>query len=111
MVALVGESGAGKTTIVNLICKFYEPNSGEILLSDRPYSKLSHNFVRNNISLVFQESELFSSTIRENVAYGNPNVSEKEIVDALKKANAANFVKRLPKGLMSEIGERGVRLS
>ena len=109
--ALVGESGAGKTTIVNLICKFYEPKSGEIFLSGKPYSKLIHNFVRNNIALVFQESELFSSTIRENVAYGNPNVSEKEIVDALKKANAANFVKRLPKGLMSEIGERGVRLS
>ncbi|MBI4038006.1 ABC transporter ATP-binding protein [Candidatus Curtissbacteria bacterium] len=111
MVALVGESGAGKTTIVNLICKFYEPASGEIYISGKPYSKLSHNFVRNNISLVFQESELFSSTIRENVAYGRGKFSERQITEALKKANAWEFVKSLSKGLDSEIGERGVRLS
>lgn len=109
--ALVGESGAGKTTIVNLICKFYDPTSGQIFMSNRPYTKLSHNFIRNNIALVFQESELFSSTIRENVAYGNLNTNEKQIVEALKKANAWNFVKKLPKSLNSEIGERGVRLS
>jgi len=109
--ALVGESGAGKTTIVNLICKFYEPASGGIYLSGKPYKKLAHNTVRNNIALVFQESELFSSTIRENVAYGRKQFTEKQIIEALKKANAHEFVKKLPKGLDSEIGERGVRLS
>lgn len=111
MVALVGESGAGKTTIVNLICKFYEPKSGEIYISGKPYSKLSHNYIRNNIALVFQESELFSSTVRENVAYGRDKFTERQIIEALKKANAWDFVKNLPKGLDSQIGERGVRLS
>jgi len=109
--ALVGESGAGKTTIVNLICKFYEPTGGEIYLSGKPYKKLAHNAIRNNIALVFQENELFSSTIRENVAYGRKQFTEKQIIEALKKANAYDFVKKLPKGLDSEIGERGVRLS
>lgn len=110
-VALVGHSGAGKTTIVNLILKFYEPTSGDILLNDKNYKNLTPKFVRNNIALVFQENELFSSTIRENVAYGNANVNEDSIVDALKKANAYDFVEALPKGLDSEVGERGVRLS
>ncbi len=110
-VALVGHSGVGKSTIVNLILKFYEPTAGNIFLKDESYKKLSHKFIRNNIGLVFQESELFSSTIRENVAYGNIKASEKEIIDALKKANAWNFVSKLSQGLDSEVGERGVRLS
>lgn len=110
-VALVGHSGAGKTTIINLILKFYEPTSGEILLKDKNYQDLSHQFVRSNIALVFQESELFSTSIRENVAYGNPGAKEEEIIEALKKANAYDFVMKLPKGIESEVGERGVKLS
>lgn len=110
-VALVGHSGAGKSTIVNLILKFYEPTAGSILLKDKSYKSLDHAFVRNNISLVFQENELFSSTIRENVQYGTPDATEKDIIQALKLANAYEFVMKLPKGLNSEVGERGVRLS
>lgn len=110
-VALVGHSGAGKSTIVNLILKFYDPTSGNILLNDKNYQDLDHRFVRQNISLVFQENELFSSTIRENVAYGTPSAKEKEIINALKLANAYDFVQKLPKGIDSEVGERGVRLS
>ncbi len=109
-VALVGHSGAGKTTIVNLILKFYEPTKGRILLKDMDYKNLHQKFIRNNIALVFQESELFSSTVRENVMYGT-NATEEEVIQALKMANAYNFVMKLPKGLDSEIGERGVRLS
>lgn len=109
-VALVGHSGVGKTTIINLILKFYNPTSGEIALSDKSYSDLSHRFIRHNISLVFQENELFSSTIRENVSYGK-QADDKEIIKALKMANAYDFVMKLPKGLDSEVGERGVRLS
>lgn len=109
-VALVGHSGAGKSTIVSLILKFYESTSGTILLKDKNYKDLSHAYIRHNISLVFQENELFSSTIRENVAYGH-TVSDDEIIKALKLANAYDFVKKLPKGLDSEVGERGVRLS
>ena len=110
-IALVGESGAGKTTIVNLLMKFYEPAGGETLISKKPYSKLSHNFVRSNIALVFQDAELFSSTVLQNVAYQRANFSQNQIIGALKKANAWEFVKKLPKGINSEIGERGVRLS
>jgi ATP-binding cassette subfamily B protein len=110
-VALVGHSGAGKSTIANLILKFYEPTSGEVSLNKKDYTKLDHNFVRQNIALVFQENELFSSTIRENVAYGKSNATDKEIKQALKLANALDFVNKLPKGIESEIGERGVRLS
>lgn len=110
-VALVGHSGAGKSTIANLILKFYLPTSGEIYLSGKKYSELEYGFIRQNISLVFQQNELFSSTIKENVAYGLENASDKEVENALKLANAIEFVKKLPKGIESEVGERGVRLS
>lgn len=109
-VALVGHSGAGKTTIINLILKFYEPTAGEIYLKNKNYKDLDHKFIRNNISLVFQENELFSSTIRENVSYGK-QASEKEIIEALKLANAYEFVMDFKDGLDSQVGERGVRLS
>jgi ATP-binding cassette subfamily B protein len=109
-VALVGHSGAGKSTIISLILKFYEASKGTISFNGKPYEELDHAFVRNNISLVFQENELFSSTVRENVMYGS-SASEGEIINALKIANAYDFVMKLPKGLDSEIGERGVRLS
>lgn len=110
-VALVGPSGAGKSTIINLILKFYNPSKGNIFLNDKNYKTLPHKFVRNNISLVFQQNELFSTTIRENIKYGKNKATDKEIWQALKLANAENFVKELPKGLDSEVGERGVRLS
>ncbi len=110
-VALVGHSGAGKSTIVNLILKFYNPTGGRVMLKDKDYKELNHQLIRQNIALVFQENELFSSTIRENVAYGKDDATEKEIIEALKMANAYDFVMKLPKKLDSEVGERGVRLS
>lgn len=110
-VALVGPSGAGKSTIVNLLLKFYEPVKGKIFLNNLDYKNLSHKFVRQNIALVFQESELFSTTIRDNVKYAKRSATDKEIWEALRLANADGFVKALPKGLSSEVGERGVKLS
>jgi ATP-binding cassette subfamily B protein len=110
-VALVGHSGAGKSTIVNLILKFYNPSSGDILLKGNKYKNFEAASLRQNIALVFQENELFSSTIRENVAYGKNDATEKEIIRALTLANAIDFVNKLPKGLDSEVGERGVKLS
>lgn len=110
-VALVGHSGAGKSTIINLILKFYRPSPGEIYLNNRAYSKLSHQFVRSHIALVFQENELFSTTIRENVGYGMAKVTDAEIISALKQANAYDFVSQLPGKLDAQIGERGVKLS
>lgn len=110
-VALVGHSGAGKSTIINLILKFYEPTHGNIFLKKEKYANLDHRFIRQNISLVFQENELFSSTIKENVAYGTDGATDKDVVRALKLANAYEFVQKLPDGINSEVGERGVRLS
>jgi len=110
-VAIVGHSGAGKTTLVNLILKLYEPTNGEIYLSKSRYSKSKHDWIRSHMALVFQDSELFSSTIRENVAYGLEKASNKKITDALKKANALEFVSRYKKGIDTYIGERGVKLS
>lgn len=110
-VAFVGHSGAGKSTTVNLIMKLYKPTGGDILLNGKSYKSLAPKFVRDNIALVFQENELFSSTVRENVEYGNPGVTNEEIIKALKQANAWDFVQKFPKGVDTEIGERGVRLS
>lgn len=110
-VALVGHSGVGKTTIVNLILKFYNPTSGKILVNGKDYKNLDHNFIRENIALVFQESELFSSSIKDNVIYGNKNATQQEITTALKLANAYEFVMDFPDKLDTLIGERGVRLS
>ncbi|MFA9288460.1 MAG: ABC transporter ATP-binding protein [Weeksellaceae bacterium] len=110
-VALVGHSGAGKSTIINLLLKFYNPTSGTIMMKDQSYADLDATVVRNNIALVFQENELFSSTIRDNVAYGTVGASEADVVKALKQAYAYDFVMKLPKGLDSEVGERGVKLS
>ncbi len=109
-VALVGHSGAGKTTLINLILKFYDPSQGDIYLNGKNYKDMTHHDARSNISLVFQENELFSTTVFENVAYG-ADVTEKEVKEALKKANAYDFVMKFPNKLQEEIGERGVKLS
>jgi len=110
-VALVGHSGAGKTTLINLILKLYEPTSGNVSLSNKKYSKTGHSWIRSHMALVFQDTELFSSNIRDNVAYGLENVSDKQIIDALKQANAYEFVQKFKAGLDEQIGERGVKLS
>lgn len=110
-VAFVGHSGAGKTTLVNLILKLYEPTKGSLFLSGKNYADVSHSWTREHMALVFQDSELFSSTIRENVAYGANNATDEQIIEALKQANAYDFVMKLKGGLDAEIGERGVKLS
>jgi len=110
MVALVGHSGSGKSTIANLLLKFYDPTEGEILLNNISYKDLTHKAVRENIALVFQENELFSTTIKENVAYGS-DMDEEKVKVALEKANATEFVQALHDGIHTEVGERGIKLS
>jgi ATP-binding cassette subfamily B protein len=110
-VALVGHSGAGKSTLINLILKLYEPTEGDISLSGKKYSTADHSWIRSHIALVFQENELFSSTVKENVAYGLASATNEQVIQALKQANAWEFVSKFKDGINSEIGERGVKLS
>lgn len=110
-VALVGASGAGKSTISNLLLRFYEPQSGSILFDGKNARELAISELRNNMALVPQEILLFGGTIRENIAYGKPQASEEEILEAAKQANAIEFIEKFPEGLDTLVGERGVQLS
>lgn len=109
--ALVGESGEGKSTLANLMLRFYEVGKGKILVDGNDVNAVSQASLRRNIGVVFQEPQLFSGTIKSNIGYGQKNPSEKELIAAAKAANAYDFIKKLPKGFDSEIGERGVKLS
>jgi ATP-binding cassette subfamily B protein len=109
--ALVGESGEGKTTISNLLLRLYDLKGGQILIDGIDISSVTQESLRRQVSVVFQEPALFSGTVRENIAYGTPQAALDEIKSAAKTANAATFIERLPDGYDTEIGERGVRLS
>jgi ABC-type multidrug transport system fused ATPase/permease subunit len=111
MIALVGPTGAGKSTIVNLLIRFYEFQGGEILLDGRPLRSFPRQFLRENIAMVTQESFLFNGTTAENLRMGKPDATEDEMWEALEAANAATFIRRLPETLHTPLGERGVKLS
>ncbi|MDD6276246.1 MAG: ABC transporter ATP-binding protein [Clostridia bacterium] len=111
MVAFVGATGVGKSTIVSLIERFYDPVKGEILLDGNDISDLTLKSLRDNISIVLQDVFLFNGTIYDNIAYGNPGASEEEILKASKIARADDFIRDMPDGYSTLIGERGVRLS
>ena len=110
-VALVGETGAGKTTIVQLLTRFYEYDAGEILLDGRGIRSVSRGALRNAVGMVTQESFLFNGTIGENLRVGKPGATDAELWEALKAADAREFVERLPSGLETLVGERGIKLS
>mgnify|MGYP001426352118 CR=1 FL=1 len=111
MTALVGLSGAGKSTILNLIPRFYDPNSGSILIDDQSIHKVNIYSLRKNISLVSQETTLFDDTVKSNIAYANFEASNEEIMLAAKNSYADEFIQKLPNGYDTIIGENGVRLS
>lgn len=111
MIALVGPTGAGKSTIVSLIARFYEYTRGRILMDGRELVSLRREYLRNNIALVTQESFLFNGTVAENLRIGRSDAVEDRLWEALEAANAADFVRRMPQGLETQVGERGVRLS
>lgn len=109
--ALVGESGAGKSTISNLLMALYAPASGEVLIDGQNIANIKKADIRREISTVFQDPSLFSGSIRENIAYGKPGADDAEIMAAAKAANASGFIDKLANGLNTEIGERGIKLS
>jgi ATP-binding cassette subfamily B protein len=111
MIALVGPTGAGKSTIVNLLPAFYEVTGGRILIDGHDLANLSLESLRAHIGIVSQEAFLFNGTIRENILYGRLDASEQEMMAASKAANCHEFISRLPEGYDSRVGERGVKLS
>ncbi|MDE6767650.1 MAG: ABC transporter ATP-binding protein/permease, partial [Eubacterium sp.] len=110
-VAIVGPTGCGKTTLINLLMRFYDANSGEILLDGNNLLDITRNSLRSNIGMVLQDTWLKSGTIAENIRLANPDATDEEVVDAAKAAHAHSFIKRLPNGYDTYIGEDGGSLS
>ena len=111
MLALVGATGVGKTTIVSLLERFYDPQSGKITIDGHDIRNATLSSLRKNISIVLQDVFLFNGTVYENIAYGAENATEEEVYAAAKTACADEFIREMPEGYMTKIGERGVRLS
>ena len=110
-VAIVGETGAGKSTLVNLVCRFFEPTKGQVLIDGRDARERSQLWLHSNIGYVLQTPHLFSGTVRDNLRYGNPNADDETIWNALKLVNAEGVIAKMDKGLDSEVGEGGDLLS
>lgn len=110
-IAIVGETGAGKSTLVNLVCRFFEPTSGRVLIDGRDARERSQLWLHSAIGYVLQTPHLFSGTVRENLLYGNPNATQEDIDRALKLVSADGVIEKLEKGLDSDVGEGGDMLS
>jgi ATP-binding cassette subfamily B protein/subfamily B ATP-binding cassette protein MsbA len=110
-IAFVGSTGSGKSTLLSLVPRFYDPSSGTVKIDGHDLRDLTKKSLRQHISIVLQDTILFSTTIRENIAYGRPKASEAEIEEAAKRAQAHEFITGLPQSYLSQVGERGCRLS
>ena len=111
IVALVGGTGAGKSTLLSLVPRFYDPTTGSIALDGHDLRQITKKTLRTQIAIVLQDTLLFSTTVRENIAYGRPDATEEDIIDAAQRAQADDFIRQLPKGYASPVGERGGHLS
>ena len=110
-VAFVGGTGAGKSTMLSLVPRFYDPVKGRVLIDGHDLRTVTKSSLRSQISIVLQDTLLFSTTIRENIAYGRPDATEEEIIEAAKRAQAHEFIMAIPEGYASQVGERGGHLS
>jgi len=111
MIALIGESGVGKTTFIDLISRYYIPKQGKILIDGQDIAEINLESLRENIAVVPQEVTLFNDTIKNNIRYGRPKASEKEVIEASKAAHVHNFVQKFDKKYEQLVGERGIKLS
>jgi ATP-binding cassette subfamily B (MDR/TAP) protein 1 len=111
MVALVGASGSGKSTVVWLVQRFYDPDQGKVIMGGIDLREIDVKWLRRQIALVGQEPALFAGSLRENIAFGNPNASWAEIEDAAREAYINKFISGLPQGYETQVGESGVQLS
>ena len=109
--ALVGASGAGKTTLVDLITRFYDPVRGQVLIDGIDLRELEINSLRRQMGIVSQDTFIFNTSVRENIAYGLENIDESAIIEVARQANAWEFIQELPQGMETILGDRGVRLS
>jgi ATP-binding cassette subfamily B protein/subfamily B ATP-binding cassette protein MsbA len=111
IIALVGGTGAGKSTLLSLVPRFYDPSAGRLTLDGRDIREITKKSLRQHIAIVLQDTLLFSTTVRENIAYGRPDATDEEIREAARRAQADEFISQLPNGYESEVGERGGHLS
>ena len=111
VIALLGTTGSGKSTIINLVPRFYDPLEGRILIDGRDIREVTLNSLREQIGIVLQETTLFAASVRENIAFGRPDASEEKIVAAARAAQAHDFIEEMPEGYETRVGERGVTLS
>jgi len=111
IVGLVGGTGAGKSTLMSLVPRFYDPSTGFVMLDDLDVREVTKKSLRAQIAIVLQDTLLFSTTVRENIAYGRPDATEEEIIEAARRAQADEFIRQMPDGYASPVGERGGHLS
>ena len=111
IVGLVGGTGAGKSTLLSLVPRFYDPTTGSVMLDGRDVHEITKKSLRAQIAIVLQDTLLFSTTVRENIAYGRPDATEEEIVEAARRAQADEFIRQMPQGYSNLVGERGGHLS
>jgi ATP-binding cassette subfamily B protein len=111
IIALVGGTGAGKSTLLSLVPRFYDPTAGRLTLDGRDIREITKKSLRQQVAIVLQDTVLFSTTVRENIAYGRPDATDEEIREAARRAQADEFISQLTNGYESEVGERGGHLS
>jgi ATP-binding cassette subfamily B protein/subfamily B ATP-binding cassette protein MsbA len=110
-VAFVGGTGTGKSTLLSLVPRFYDPVRGDVFMDGHNLRTLTKKSIRANVSMVLQDTVLFSTTVRENIAYGRPDATEEQIIEAARRAQAYDFIMAMPDGFASQVGERGSQLS